>query len=584
MNAEASPALKYIYITKCCHFDDHMPPSRKASGSRRTAPFLTVLLLPFLLSTLQAESREELRMSLGTEIWPYYEMLDRQPTGPDAAGSTEESTGFSMGRARLNVVGRHYSDGEEGIGFRFTVDQELNPPDACQGYSCSDRNPYIAKMKFAFVDYPLTDWLSVRAGQQHTPVVDGQAGVSLQDLWAHRYIARAPWDDFGASPSTDRGISAILSFEYVSMQFLLSNGEGISSTNAQARLNGFTTPEDVLQSMSEGMNSNYGLAFTGMITFSPLGQKGNHRIHINLPFRFENVAGLSGQDTRLPALDACNDSITMVASGPSPDTGCTNILSTLSPSLYVGQTRAARDYAAGLELTHVFMGQGTESTLGLGYIQKVDRRGTAYRIRTATPASTFSDLSRNYLEAEDRSGDMVYIYWHGRYQQLGAFLRFGTGTGNGTTSNNLGTSDDREYWRQIVSLDAKDNTIGNLSYAEAQSVDFGKARFREWIAGITLYAHPSFRISAGWSLTTATNASGSPAKVSTLDNYNLPGGTSLSETLGDADTYAQIPDFYNALGRNRSEGFRIQDYAGSRARNEQIFIRATFEMNGEFSI
>ncbi|MCB1169526.1 MAG: hypothetical protein KDK25_04290 [Leptospiraceae bacterium] len=550
----------------------------------RLWPFAPVLLL-VLPSLLAAEGNQKLKMRFGTEIWPYYEMLDRQPTGPDSAGSDSEDTGFSLGRARVDMRGRFYEGDKKGIGFRFTMEQEFNPPDSCSGYNCAKDNPYYAKMKFVFVDVPVTDWMSIRIGQQHTPVVDTQSDVSLQDLWGHRYIAKAPWDDFGVSPSTERGISAIVDFDYFSMQLLLSNGEGIDATNAQSRLRNFTTPSSVLESMSAGVNSTYGLDFTGMLSFSPLGKKGTHRVHINTPFRLENVVGLSGQDTSLPAMDGCSDAITMVAQGPTPSSTCANIVSTLRPAIYKGQQRAMKDYATGLELDYEYKGQGVESTLGLGYIQKVDRRGVAYRIRPdITLTNSFSDLANNYLAEEDRRGDMIYLFWHGRYRDLGAFVRFAQGDGKGTTSNDLTASDNRDYWRQLLALDAADDQIGNLTYAEALNVNFNRASFREWIAGFTFFVHESFRVSVGWSLITATDSRGGPARVSSLDAYTLPGGKTLSETLGSSSTYSQIPQFYQNLGYTSSSGFRIQDYAGSRARNEQIFIRASFDLNGGFTV
>ncbi|HBS04232.1 MAG TPA: hypothetical protein DEA96_04650, partial [Leptospiraceae bacterium] len=234
---------------------------------------MTAAIFAWVLGGTEASAEDgKLKMRLGAEIWPRFEMLDRQPTGPDTAGSGSENTGFGLGRARFDFRGRHYKGNEKGVGFRFTLEQEQNPPDSCSGFNCSSDNPYYMKVKYAFVDLPVTDWMSVRFGQQHTPVVDGQAGVSLQKIWGHRYIAKAPWDDFGTSPSTERGISALFSFDYFSAHFLLSNGEGSDANNAQARLKGMTTPSSVLTSLSNGVTSNYGLDFTGMLSFSPLGK------------------------------------------------------------------------------------------------------------------------------------------------------------------------------------------------------------------------------------------------------------------------------------------------------------------------
>lgn len=572
-------------ITLVFHIGDILEKLMKSLGLLPISA-LTVACIGSLLFSTEARAEDgKLKMRMGAEIWPGFEMLDRQPTGPDSAGSDSEKTGFGLGRARLDFRGRHYNGNEKGVGFRFTVEQEHNPPDSCSGYNCSSDNAYYMKVKYAFVDLPVTDWMSFRFGQQHTPVVDGQAGVSLQKLWGYRYVAKAPWDDFGVSPSTERGLSALISFDYFSMHLLLSNGEGSDANNAQARLKSMTTPSNVLQSMSNGVTSNYGLDVTGMLSFSPLGKKGTHRIHINTPFRVQNVVGLSGQDSSLPAIDACTDTVTMVNSGPTPTATCANIVTTLRPAIYKGNARAARDYYTGVEVDYQIETPEFESTLGAGFIQKVDRRSTAYRIRPdVTLNGSFTDLANNYITQADQRGDMVYIFWHGRYRFLGAFVRFATGNGNGGTSNNLSTYDNRDYWRQILALDAVDNTIGNLTYSEALAVDFGRATFREWIAGLTWHVNDNFQISVGWSQVTATDSRGGPAKSSALDAFTLPGGDTLSETLADSSTFSQIPAFYQNLGYNSSSGFRVQDYAGQRARDQQIFIRARFKLEGEFTV
>ncbi len=578
--------MKYGMITFHFHIRYKLENKMMRSKSRLIQASMATALLGWVLSGAEAGAEDgKLKMRLGAELWPRFEMLDRQPTGPDSSGSGSEATGFGLGRARFDFRGRHYNGNEKGVGFRFTLEQEANPPDSCSGFNCSSDNPYYMKVKYAFVDLPVTDWMSFRFGQQHTPVVDGQAGVSLQKIWGHRYIAKAPWDDFGTSPSTERGISALVSFDYFSMHLLLSNGEGSDANNAQARLKGMTSPSSVLQSMSNGVTSNYGLDVTGMLSFSPLGKKGTHRIHINTPFRVQNVVGLSGQDTSLPAIDACTNTVTMVASGPTPAATCANIMTTLRPAIYKGNARAARDYYTGVEVDYELVTPEFESTVGAGFIQKVDRRGTAYRIRPdVTLNGTFTDLGNNYLSQADQRGDMVYVFWHGRYRFLGAFVRFATGNGSGSTSNNLATYDNRDYWRQILALDAADDTIGNLTYSEALAVDFGRATFREWIAGVTWHVNDYFKISVGWSQVTATDSRGGPAKSSALDAFTLPGGNTISETLADSSTYSQIPTFYQNLGYNSSSGFRIQDYSGQKARDQQIFIRASFKLEGEFTV
>ncbi|MCB1137784.1 MAG: hypothetical protein KDK23_03470, partial [Leptospiraceae bacterium] len=78
--------------------------SHRKSQFWRLAP-VVFLVLP---SLLLAEGNQKLKMRFGTEIWPYYEMLDRQPAGPDSAGSDSEDTGFSLGRARVDMRGRFY--------------------------------------------------------------------------------------------------------------------------------------------------------------------------------------------------------------------------------------------------------------------------------------------------------------------------------------------------------------------------------------------------------------------------------------------------------------------------------------------
>ena len=82
---------------------------------------LLALALFLLPSASQAEDGK-FKMRLGTEIWPDYEFLDRQPTGPDQAGAESEDTGFVLGRARLNMSGRYYKGNKKGIPCTFFLD------------------------------------------------------------------------------------------------------------------------------------------------------------------------------------------------------------------------------------------------------------------------------------------------------------------------------------------------------------------------------------------------------------------------------------------------------------------------------
>lgn len=547
---------------------------------------VTALFLILPLAGLFADGESKVKLQMSTELWPGYEFLDRQPTGPDASGSGSEDTGFSVRRAYLTLKGRHYNGSEKGIGFRITADLEQNPPDSCSGSSCKSDNPYYFIFKYAYVDLPVTEWFSLRLGQQHMPVIDGQAGVSLQKMWDHRYIEKTPWEDYGVVPaSTDRGISAIFDTDYLSFHVLLSNGEGYKANNAQARLRGMTTPSTVLSKLSSGADASYGLNLSGMLSISPLGKKGTHQVHISTPFYVQNVAGLSGQETSIAAFDACSDSVTLIPTAEATGTTCTNILTTLKPAIYKGHERALRDYATGAEVDYKYSGSGFEFTVGTGYIRKVDQRATAYRIRPdVTLTGTFTDLAKNYTTQEDQIGEAAYAFLHGRYRYFGAFVRFGTGTGNGTASSSLSTSDRRDYWRQMVALDAKDNQFGNLTYSDALAVDFSRARFKQWIFGTTLFASDDFRVSLGYIQTTATDTQGGTAKVSLLDAYTLPGGSSVSSTLSSSSAYSQIPAFYQALGYTSSSGFKASDYGGRRDIEKQIFIRAQFTLGGEFEM
>lgn len=496
-------------------------------------------------------------------IFTGFELNDYDQTGqPDASGPTKDGAGFKVGRAYLNFRGG-VSDGDyKGWGFRITTDvaRSAELGDGC-GATCDEDNDNDVNLKYAYIYIPVTilDRLlgqnSFRLGQQHTPMVDAQDGVSLQRYWDHRYIDQAATEKVGMSSSTDLGLAFIHKSDYLGIHLLLANGEGYHHQNAENIRN--TTVTD----LARGNGDSYGLDLYGMISVVPTGKNKTFNWSVSAPFRLHNFHGVTDNESQFLTAD--------VSSSPS----------TFDILYREGDTRAKRDVSYGLETdAKVDLGD-FQFTMGLGNVTRVDKRGavTTWRLQPGSGSTINDSLSR--VENRDAVGFANYIFAHVRWRHFGAFGRFIRGTSTTSLSSKFSPIEKTSWVGQALALDAADNQFGNLSLATADnSIDHGEGRYNNIIYGLTFF--PSsvanfFRISIGVSELYGNNQTGREFRTNVFENY-----TGAGASTANADKIAQQLEGNTAIKANLGFGANdtlvLNDFIGKKIDTRQVFIRAQF--------
>lgn len=493
------------------------------------------------------------------ELWPAFEMNDHSPAGsPDTSGPGSQKSGFKVGRAYASLKGQATKGPWEGWSFRTTLD--LAPADqfadGCGADSiCTGDNDYVLFMKYAYVDMPLFKGAYIRMGQAGTPMVGGSGtGSDSQKLWDHRYLdadGKAPWDDLGLSSSTERGIGIFYGAEYFGAHLMLGNGEGYHHANAER----VTGKNDSLAELSEGAGDSYGYDLYGQIAVRPFGKARENQLHLMLPFRQHNIAGIDRTEVEYISADLTNPA--------APKW-----------SLLRGDTRAKKDVSYGFEAAYVreFAPQ-VSLTIGGGSAFKLDRRGKAFKYSEDGSPYTIADAScatgRVCIE-EDQLGQANYLYAHFRVRNFGGFVRLSYGNASPSKlSEKLEPAAGGEYWRNVLRKDSEDGTLGNLGLAEARAMDMGQAHFRKIVLGVTWIAHERFRVSLGVTRLTASDSSGGPRKENALQR--VAAQKPATKTLSD-----QV-DSSIATNHPGLAGVTSNDLIGQRAEERQVFIRSEFK-------
>jgi hypothetical protein len=537
------------------------------------------------------------KLGLDGIFFPRYEFRDRASNGrDDAAGSTEESTGFGLSRTYLNLRGRSTDEKYEGYSFRLTSD--IAPMgrlgDGCLNNTCSQSNPYTMYLKYAFISIPVLKRKDtfIRIGQQHDPTVNAQSRISLQeDAWAHRFVARTTWEEIGLSPSVDRGISIFHNSEYYAGHFLLGNGEGPFRNNGERLNSGFANPELAVSRLSAGVNDSHGLSVSSLVSFIPTGYNKKNILSVNFPFRFENVHGVNGNETQFLAADICGNQEALppsaiVTSLNAPNTVCEYSQSGVSNfSFYKGTKRAKQDYSYGMETDYSLNLESIKFTLGVGTVYKVDRRGEALRLSRGllygeNPNVSAANYTSYYQSESDRIGNANYILSHIKWKDYGAFFRHTLGT-SGSVLGQVGTNSSKSWAEQVLEQDVKNNILGDFSYTDSNRLDLGRAMFKSTIVGATYQMTPDFLISFGVSESRATDSVGRRARENTLERVPvLPGssatGKNASEQLESSQSFYSYTGNYNRLGYNLPGQFSTNEWLGKEMIDRQIFIRAQF--------
>lgn len=152
------------------------------------------------------------------QIWGAYEFADKKP-----GGEIDTSNGFRIGRTYISVRGDVKEGKYKGWGYRITIDSESS--------NTTPNGTPAVFMKMAYIQIPIATGLYLRIGQQHVPVIDGQAGTSLQGIWGHRYLdadGKAMWEELGVSSSTDRGIGLIQKHRLFNLHLCLQTAKVIN--------------------------------------------------------------------------------------------------------------------------------------------------------------------------------------------------------------------------------------------------------------------------------------------------------------------------------------------------------------------
>ncbi len=335
-------------------------------------------------------------IGLSGVIYSGYEFLDHQEDkGAEENSPTSEKSGFKLSRVYVTLKGKAKSGAYQGWDFRVTTDARsaAKEADGCGDDGvCEEDNSYKLFLKYAYVSVPL-HFLSfgnknlLRLGQQHSPLVDAKAGVSLQEYWGHRYVAQTSTEELGLSSSTDRGLAFIHQDDYFGLHLLLANGEGYRRNNAQVKVSS-------IEALRNGEQDTTALDLYALVSFIPTGKEKAFHWSINLPFRVHNIGEISKKDVMLED----------TSSGTS--------------RMLEGDRRALRDLDYGLETDIQTKFGDLALTLGLGTLYKKDLRGPVLDAQT-------KELVAN---AKDASGFGHYAFINLRWSWIGAFFRYSYGS------------------------------------------------------------------------------------------------------------------------------------------------------------
>lgn len=497
-------------------------------------------------------------------VFTGFELTDYDQAGqPDSVGPAKDSAGFKVGRAYINFNGAVKDGDFKDWGFRITTDvaRAATQGDGC-GSTCDEDNDNNVNLKYAYVNIPVPFLNGVfgknmlRLGQQHSPVVDGQAGVSLQKYWDHRYVDQAATEKVGMSSSTDIGLGFLHQSDYVGLHLLLANGEGYHSANAQKISN--TSSSD----LAKGSGDSYGMDLYGQFSVIPTGKNKTINWSVSLPFRLHNFYGVTDDEARSFSADV------------SSNTG------TNYEMLYrEGDTRAKRDVSYGVE-TDVKIDLGDfQFILGAGNVTRLDKRGAVTTWRVASTAGSPTDtLSRS--ENRDAVGFANYIFASVRWRYIGAFGRLIHGTSTTSLSAKFSPIDSKTSWMgQALALDSADGQYGNLNLSTADnSIDHGEGRYNNAIYGLTFYPSATanfFRISIGVSELWGNNQTGREYRTNVFENYTGSAVTSANTKTIAAQLEGNSA-IKSAVGYRSSDTLVLNDFIGSKIDTRQVFIRAQF--------
>ncbi len=332
-------------------------------------------------------------------IFGGYELADRQNREDvvEISSPVSETTGFRTTRAYINLQGKITKGELAGWDFRITTDlaPAATEADGCAS-ECKGNNNYTSIVKYVYFSVPLPalDELLqgtksfLRAGQQHSPIVDSQSGISLQSYWGHRYITQAPIEGLGMSTAAERGLAFVHQAGWGGLHFLLGNGEGHNRNNGER-----TVHTQSLEGLRRGDSDSHNLDFYGFLSFLLSGAKNASHLSLNFPFRFHNI-GREGAGT-VTGTDEDDNEILVENDG-----------------------RARQDVSFAVEMDAKVLLPEVSYVIAAGAIYMHDKRGPV-----------LVQESKSVLaKGRDAYGFGYYGFAHVRWAHTGLFYRYAYGT------------------------------------------------------------------------------------------------------------------------------------------------------------
>ncbi|MCE9596538.1 MAG: hypothetical protein K8S54_01090 [Spirochaetia bacterium] len=521
-------------------------------------------------------------------IFAGYEKTDTENSGvPDGNGTNARTQGFDVSRAYLNIRGDVVDGDYKGFGFRVTFDGGQVMGGSGATTAVNGNNIHVPEVKYAYMNAPLYSAGSlgsgsVRLGMQHVPMVDGQAGISMESYWKHRYITQSATETLGLSGSSDMGVGYMHKSDYFGLHLLFANGEGFRKLNAQ----GVTPPGTValgastlatastanaalvrssLRNLSAGLNANgtsdsYGKDLYGSLAFRPTGKSKDVDFAISLPFRLQNVSGIRDEEVNITTIESIGT--------PAAKTMALR-----------GDKRARKDKTVGaqgdlnLDLGDLKFG------LGLGRAEYTDRRSDAVAFDGTGVVPIGGDTTKYYNPDGDAHGFSNYGYLHAKFKWIGVLYRDMFGSGSTGVLNSASALPSKSYIQQLYEADVQDGRIGNLgsvpTRGSAPLVDLGKARFRNQIVALEFFPMSRLTVSIGMSRLTSTDKDGSRTKVSGLSQIQATGASTIASSNTVENALASVVSSQNTT--ELAGPIQATDFAGERKENKQYFVRAQYE-------
>lgn len=537
---------------------------------------LLLILIPFASNAYENEWTDKKIeapsvFKMDGTIFSGFEATDASVIGiPDRSGPTSTATGFQITRAYLDFRSEVTDGPYKKVNFRVTPDvgRVAGEGHGCQTAAsggntavCSQKNDYIFFLKYAYMDVPLASGLSVRLGQQHTPVVEGQAGTSFTKYWNHRYLDRASTEELGMASSTDLGLALIYKHAYFGAHALLANGEGFNHSNAERNPLAY----DAIGDLARGTGDSYGQDFYGLLSVKPTGDAKDFELSLGIPVRFQNVMGMHETEYRY------------VSANVDPDNDG-SLDNRISYTYLRGNPRAKQDYYYGGEVDLTVRTDNLEFSAGAGTVVRRDQRSTATRltdkiVKDPIDTTKYDQVFGTIRIEEDAMGQANYIFGSIKVGSFGAVARYSEGDG-GTFDGRLGVQPGKSRLKTMVLKDLENNQLGDVKYSDLRTLDLGRAKFRKVLYGLNYHFSPQFRLTLGVVEIRATDAAtGYPTKVNWLQAIPGEGNTAAGAKKGTVSDQIEGSKIASALGTPAGEKVILSDIFGKERIDRQVFLR-----------